>query len=130
MPDKFDPTKFDEYVAILTTHAKTLASILHQLSPDEGKGEATTGKGQGSRRIDDIKDLPAQAERVLRALGQRPWLLKPVATDTKGRYQFIEDRENLEEGWTLVYEGVTKKEHLDTVVEAYQKERENETVDS
>lgn len=118
---KFDPTKFDEYVAILTTHAKSLTSILNKLNQpnSQEKGEATsTGTGKS--------DLPAHAERVLRARGQQPWLLKPVAYDGR-TYRFIEDREELKKNEVLAYEGVTKTEHLNAIEEMgkLKKEKEN-----
>lgn len=105
---KFDPSKFNEYVAILTTHAELLTSILHQLdSPKEGV--ATKGP----------MSLPARAERVLRALGQQPWLLRPVAQDERGKYRFIESHDELKKNETLAYEGVTKKEYLANVEKEY-----------
>ena len=104
---KFDPSKFDEYVAILTTHAELLASILHQLDSTK-KGVATKGP-----------NLPARAERVLRALGQQPWLLRPVAQDEKGKYRFLESHDELKKNETLAYEGVTKNEYLDNMEKEY-----------
>jgi hypothetical protein len=96
---KFDPSKFDEYVAILTTHARTLTSILNKLDTPHNM------------------DLPARAERVLRAQGQQPWLLRPVAKDERGMTRFINDVEELKKNETLVYEGVTKNEFLDRIAE-------------
>lgn len=108
---KFDPDKYDEYVAVLTTHAKTLASILHKLE-----------KEQATRQGDVDRDLPAQAVSVLQALGRRPWLYPPVARDERGNYRKMENREDLRKGEVIAYEGVTKVEFLETQDEARRKE--------
>jgi hypothetical protein len=108
--ESFNPERFDEYVAVLTTHAETLGSILNTLEKEKAK----TGNVLGSE-----VDLPARSTTILQRWGQRPWLFRPVAKDKRGKFRKMDDREDLRKGEVMVYEGVTKEEHLTTVEEAY-----------
>lgn len=115
---KFDPAKYGEYVAILTTHARMLDSILNSLN----KEALPHDKNLGPRGQSNNFRTPAQVTDILRKWGQHPWLFRPVARDDKGNYRKLDSRDDLRKGEQIVYEGVTKSEHLSAVEEARRKE--------
>lgn len=105
---KLDPEKTQEYQAILVAHADLTDSMRRSIlegAPVEEK-----------RRTP--KELGEYAAEVMKRVGQDPWLFKPVAYSNERGYRMLESLDQIRKDESLVYEGVTKDDHLNAIEEA------------